>query len=595
MRRCGLVVLLVSYGVAVTVSPPSHPLLNGALLFALLAATLWSPSLGRRPALLSVGLIGAAALIAIPVAAKLDGSEPWLDYRNWDFGGAAAGAVESFDWNQGYGPLDWQRDGCTLVEVRSAEPHYWATEVLDHFDGTGWVGSSGQPGVDLPIDAGGDLQKTLNTKWVVPLRFEVRALSSQLLVRAGTVLSVSGADPLPESAQGVSVSRPLREGDSYSIRAYDPQPTAAAMRSSEAAYPARLSRYTTVDVPRVGKLAPPNTNVQSPPLAITLRSVTVPLRGGPAAAAAPGLLDSPYAPVYRLARHLAAGRPTAFAVAAAMQRYPRSRYRYDESPPTHRFALPAFLFRDRRGYCQQFSGAMALMLRMVGIPSRVVGGFAPGERIRDGFVVSDFDAHSWVEVYFNRIGWVTFDPTPAAAPAVARSIGPTASARRPFGRFQTGSPRSRLPARRRAAGGGGPTSFAVGWVALVAALAIAALVAIAAVIHRGARHRELGSTQLAELQAIELRAATARLGPAQRPGVTLRGLEASLGRAKRHGAATYAAHLRRSRYAAGAIEPPSSRQRRNARRALASGLGWQGRLRIWLLMPPGGPTARWRS
>ena len=76
MRRCGLAVLLVSYGIAATVSPPSHPLLNGALLFALLAAALWSPPLGRRGALLSIGLIGAVALVAIPCAAKLDGSSP---------------------------------------------------------------------------------------------------------------------------------------------------------------------------------------------------------------------------------------------------------------------------------------------------------------------------------------------------------------------------------------------------------------------------------------------------------------------------------------------------------------------------------------
>lgn len=77
-----------------------------------------------------------------------------------------------------------------------------------------------------------------------------------------------------------------------------------------------------------------------------------------------------------------------------------------------------FLFQTQRGYCNNFSSAMAVMLRTIGIPTRWVTGFTygvqdynytgPGSK----FIISDADAHSWVEVYFPNFGWVPFDPTP---------------------------------------------------------------------------------------------------------------------------------------------------------------------------------------
>ena len=69
---------------------------------------------------------------------------------------------------------------------------------------------------------------------------------------------------------------------------------------------------------------------------------------------------------------------------------------------------------------------MALMLRMAGIPARVVSGFSPGVRDleqRNEYKIRDLDAHSWVEVYFADIGWVTFDPTPPVAPAQSQVPG----------------------------------------------------------------------------------------------------------------------------------------------------------------------------
>jgi transglutaminase-like putative cysteine protease len=69
----------------------------------------------------------------------------------------------------------------------------------------------------------------------------------------------------------------------------------------------------------------------------------------------------------------------------------------------------------RRGYCEQYAGAMAVMVRAAGVPARVALGYTPGTKQDDGsrLITSD-DAHAWVEVYFDDLGWVPFDPTPIA-------------------------------------------------------------------------------------------------------------------------------------------------------------------------------------
>jgi hypothetical protein len=88
--------------------------------------------------------------------------------------------------------------------------------------------------------------------------------------------------------------------------------------------------------------------------------------------------------------------------------------------------LADFLFHVKRGHCEYFSTAMAVMLRTRGIAARVVNGFLPGEYndAAAAYTVRQSDAHSWVEVYFPESqSWVTFDPTPAAGKAEPVSTG----------------------------------------------------------------------------------------------------------------------------------------------------------------------------
>jgi hypothetical protein len=79
-------------------------------------------------------------------------------------------------------------------------------------------------------------------------------------------------------------------------------------------------------------------------------------------------------------------------------------------------SLEEFLFVKRAGHCGYFSASMAVMLRALGVPARVVNGFLPGEYndVGEDYIVRASDAHSWVEVYFPEYGWLPFDPTPPA-------------------------------------------------------------------------------------------------------------------------------------------------------------------------------------
>jgi protein-glutamine gamma-glutamyltransferase len=107
--------------------------------------------------------------------------------------------------------------------------------------------------------------------------------------------------------------------------------------------------------------------------------------------------------------------------ARALEDHLRRDFKYDLNSPSGGTPQPLdhFLFESKRGHCEFFSTAMAVMLRDIGIPSRNVTGFVGGTYNRFGhyYAVREGDAHSWVEAYLDdpvRPGWQTFDPTPPA-------------------------------------------------------------------------------------------------------------------------------------------------------------------------------------
>ncbi|HEX6448106.1 MAG TPA: DUF3488 and transglutaminase-like domain-containing protein [Trebonia sp.] len=140
------------------------------------------------------------------------------------------------------------------------------------------------------------------------------------------------------------------------------------------------------------------------------------------------------------AESITANATTPYAKAVALQEwFANGNFGYSLAAPTITDAtgLKNFIDSTRSGYCQQFSFAMAVMARMLGIPSRVAYGFTQGTRQHDGsWRVTTHDAHAWPELYFQGAGWLRFEPTPggatgqgtATAPAyTAPQSGPTTS------------------------------------------------------------------------------------------------------------------------------------------------------------------------
>ena len=125
--------------------------------------------------------------------------------------------------------------------------------------------------------------------------------------------------------------------------------------------------------------------------------------------------------VKELAREVTRESRTPYEMVQAIKRYLRQNYRYslDAGTSTSESPVEEFLFRRKTGYCEHYATAMVVMLRTIGIPSRLVTGFLPGEWYDFGnyYSVRQQDAHAWVEVYFSRSGWVTFDPTPSVVGA----------------------------------------------------------------------------------------------------------------------------------------------------------------------------------
>jgi transglutaminase-like putative cysteine protease len=126
-----------------------------------------------------------------------------------------------------------------------------------------------------------------------------------------------------------------------------------------------------------------------------------------------------------LADSLTRGLRSRYDRVVAIERWLRGEFEYTlDLPATAREAsLDHFLFQRKAGHCEYFSSAMVVLLRTLGIHARNVNGFLGGSWSDFGeyLVVTQNEAHSWVEVWFPGYGWVSFDPTPAAAAGGTRS------------------------------------------------------------------------------------------------------------------------------------------------------------------------------
>jgi hypothetical protein len=307
-----------------------------------------------------------------------------------------------------------------------------------------------------------------------------------------------------------------------------------------------------------------------------------------------------YARTWALVKELKRDKETAMDYIRAVDQYLSGpEFRYVErpaQPPPGEAPLEYFINQTHEGYCQHYAGAMALMLRMGGVPARVATGFSPGgySDRKKAWIVRDTDAHAWVEIWFDEYGWVTVDPTPEATPArsLVGALAPDLDSGSPNPQADTGAadaangdapPISVRPELQT----GGVGALDVNteddgtpwWVyALGVVLVLAVALAIALFLRR-----PRGPTPMDRAIA-EVEDALRRVGRPVTTGTTLIQLEHRLGSHSPEVSA-YLRALAAGRYALAPAPPPRT-GRRALRRALAQGLGFGGRLRALWALPP---------
>ncbi len=170
---------------------------------------------------------------------------------------------------------------------------------------------------------------------------------------------------------------------------------------------------TSQDVePTAGQLARTGT----PPAAITSQFLTVP---------------APFKSLTALAQKVTKSATTPYARALALQNWFTEtggfNYSVNVNEPADAAGLTHFLTVSKRGYCQQFAFAMAVLARLLGIPSRVAVGFTPGTATGQAntYQVRTSDAHAWPELYFQGLGWLRFEPTPSGSGGQGTAVPPT--------------------------------------------------------------------------------------------------------------------------------------------------------------------------
>jgi protein-glutamine gamma-glutamyltransferase len=584
-RRAAVALPLVALAVVPsTLNRPALAYVHGLVLFALVAAFMWGDRL-RSGNLVVAGILaalaGAGAMIAAPA---LDQHAPWLNYQALA-GNLAPAHLETFDWTQGYGPLHWPRKSHEVFDVQAPRPDYWKTENLEVFDGRGWAADS----LQVP-DPQGTIEISAKLKqWTETLHVTIRGMRTTDVIAAGVAGAPNHAGDVTAGVSAGTWMAPagLGPGDSYTVGVYAPHPSAAQLEAAGTAYPeALIPSYVSLLLPpdpqgmevSQGSAPQPAVPVYIPPFG----------SGQQAAAGPPNLgnykaiiKSSVYARAAALAQRLLRHATTPYDYVMSVKTYLSHGFTYDENPPASAYPLETFLFKTKRGYCQQFAGAMALLLRLGGVPARVATGFTTGtyDSATHSWVVSDLDAHAWVEAWFPHYGWVRFDPTPPSAPALGghlqlAPIKNTGALSRP-GQVAGAGGVNPVKGVGRAVGqhrGGGA---AVPLLVLVGLLGILVLGAVAATVRLGEPSEE---QSLAELER-----ALARCGRPLRAGTTLAAIERRFGASPE--AQEYVRALRLSRFA-DAPRVVSRAQRRALRVQLRDGLGPSGLVRSLWALPP---------
>jgi transglutaminase-like putative cysteine protease len=419
-RRPGLaaIALVVGVGWPGTLLP-GHDLLRGTLLLvAVLGLAILlrhGPVRGLGAALAAGTLIVVAALAATtsPAFAK----RAFLDWQHWDPYTKPAKPVDvSYVWNSSYTGLTFHGKPTTVMRVKAGpEAHYWRVSVLNTVEHGTWIEELSPQLGDQPVPLGEPAlvppRERRRDGWEEQ-HVTIEALRDNRLPGGSVPVRFSAGASIGEiayDATGVAMAdHPLSRGDSYDVWSYAPSPTPAQLAASKPIYGdpivAPRDKYREIESRVYPRLFGTTGRAAYVHYLMTDYARANELR--------------PFARLQTLAEQVAGGARSPYAAAVALEQWFRfgGGFIYNQHPPKTPAGvapLDDFVARTRSGYCQHFAGAMALMLRYLGIPSRVAVGFASGRYKNGEWIVSDRDAHMWVEVWFRGWGWVPFDPTPS--------------------------------------------------------------------------------------------------------------------------------------------------------------------------------------
>ncbi len=379
----------------------------GAVLWAILARDLTA---ARRAV---PGVVLSALVLSIAVTAASAGVSPrngQVDWRGWDpFAAGGRSTSLRFVWDASYGGIEFPARPTVALRIRAPKRReYWRVSTLETFAADRWIENL------YPIDLGGP-RRILPSDPLVPRRdakrrnwlrqvVTVEGLEEDRVAAAGQPARIDGPSlgRLSYLAGGVMrAGRTIRRGTQYTVWSYAPHPTPRALARSKPRYPEEAGRYLELGRARFPGFGAPG----------RVRTVD--------RVFADALYEPiwAYRPLWEEAQRRTARARSPYEATLLLERWFRREggFQYEERPPLTRSGAPPlvdFVKVTRLGYCQHYAGAMAVMLRLLGIPSRVAVGFTAGTWKGGVWTVTDHQAHAWVEAWFDGFGWLAFDPTP---------------------------------------------------------------------------------------------------------------------------------------------------------------------------------------
>ncbi len=271
-----------------------------------------------------------------------------------------------------------------VMRVRASSPAMWRGVIFDRYDGTFWRApeSELQPlGSELPMNYPQEF-RSLGPRYTITQTFYVESNQPNVIFAGGQPDRLWHYDVVSVDEVGALRSDDtLTPGSVYSVVSTRGAATPRELRKLEATAGGRPDFQRYLELPST----------------VTQRTRD-------------------------LAERITRGATNDFDRVTMIENWLAENYEYDTDspvPPDGQDAVDHFLFETDVGFCEQFASATAIMLRSVGIPARVIGGYTPGTRnpLTGYYEVKNSDAHAWVEVWFDPVGWYEFDPTFAIPPA----------------------------------------------------------------------------------------------------------------------------------------------------------------------------------